>query len=817
MHSNKQLYIRRIHENSTMTSKESFKNLYGYLVCVEKLGNFIFNKKNDTKVEKSINIFLKELQKNIVRIFNKLSSSEKMNVIKMSENLQRILNDIIITNGSMNLLSLSELQSDVLISVIVPVYNVKCYLEECINSILGQSYYNIEIICVDDGSTDGSSEICDDIALKDSRLRVIHQKNAGLSAARNTGLLHATGEYVAFVDSDDWIHPNYLECLYHLCKDNICDIAQCGLQKIYPTDSLQTMERCEGVIFTGREMEHRLFEAQGWKNVVVWNKLYHRSLFSNLSFEVGKQHEDEFITYQIYWKAKNIACTDCVLYYYRQRDDSIMGREFNEKSLDAIIAHEKRMNFFKDKDSILYKKSLLALSATLTRSLKNIHKYYPERRALVLDVENKFMDVQNKLNDIGIPSKIPIPDWITFSEEKRTYKPIACTYLLDNKYSTDILNLHKISIFTCKVSVIIPAYNNAKYISKCLDSVLMQSLKNIEIIVINDGSTDETINILKRYEAIDSRVIVIDQPNLGVAIARNKGILKASGEYICFMDSDDFYPCDTTLELLYTKAVTHKANICGGSFSMYEEGTGNIKTEFEGDNEKYTLHTEGIVRYYDYQFDYGYHRFIYKKDFILNNNIIFPPYKRYQDPPFFVKAMILAKWFYAVPDIVYRYRVGFQEKSTSFSPEKLCDMLKGYLDNLILSRQNGLAELHALTVRRIEDSYSFIPIMYRIEKYDYEILDLLIQLNNAIDVRLLKQSGMNITEDYYILRELKNMIWRIDNSKQLADNIQHGYSFRIGRVITFFPRKIRGGIRCYKEHGLKYTIKRTLYHLRLYR
>lgn len=187
-----------------------------------------------------------------------------------------------------------------------------------------------------------------------------------------------------------------------------------------------------------------------------------------------------------------------------------------------------------------------------------------------------------------------------------------------------------------KVSVIIPVYNAEKYLEECLDSVLGQTLKEIEVICLDDGSTDNSLKILQEYEKRDERLIVLSHANQGAGYERNKGIRIASGEYIAFVDSDDFYPNQNVLNLLYSKAVTHKVSICGGSLLFFIQG--NILPAISNENIKYYFEKEGIIKYKDFQQDYYYQRFIYKRDFLIEQNISFPLYLRHQDPPFFYQG-----------------------------------------------------------------------------------------------------------------------------------------------------------------------------------
>lgn len=353
-----------------------------------------------------------------------------------------------------------------------------------------------------------------------------------------------------------------------------------------------------------------------------------------------------------------------------------------------------------------------------------------------------------------------------------------------------------------KISIIIPCYNVEKYLRMCLDSVLRQTMSDIEVICIDDGSIDTTPEILDEYHLCDSRVLVIHQSNQGVSAARNLGMRSASGEFIAFMDSDDFYPDCTTLQLLYSKSVENHALVCGGSFSTYDDSSGRISTRFFGDYAKYTFRKEGWISFYDYQFDFGYQRFLYNRSFLLEHNIFFPPYKRFQDPPFFVKSMILAGSFYSIPNIVYRYRIGIQEEPISWRPEKLHDMLSGHLDVLRISSQYQLAQLHALTVRRLEENNVFVPVMQSLEKKDHITLDLLWTINSSINIVLLRQIYTILEEsESYTLRELRAIPYPTSHAVKPLKSLNQSF-------ITSLFLKIRNGFRCCIEHGCLYTLKR---------
>ena len=220
-----------------------------------------------------------------------------------------------------------------LISVIVPIYNVAPYLEECCEAIANQTYKNIEIILIDDGSTDASGKICDEFAKKDSRARVIHKKNGGLSSSRNVGIDKARGELLSFIDSDDFPRTTMLEKLYECLLRNNADVACCDFssrKEIIPREDKEE-------IFLQGEAISRLLDDYGYK-CYAWNKLYRKSLFNNIKYPEGEFFEDIKTTFNIFSNAKKICYLQNDLYYYRIRQESITNRAYSDKNIDQIKA-----------------------------------------------------------------------------------------------------------------------------------------------------------------------------------------------------------------------------------------------------------------------------------------------------------------------------------------------------------------------------------------------------------------------------------------------------------------------------------------------
>lgn len=275
------------------------------------------------------------------------------------------------------------------ISVIVPVYNVEKYLDKCITSIIEQTFTDFELILINDGSKDHSGSICDTYKEKDSRIKVIHQVNAGLSAARNVGIELSKGKYITFVDSDDFIHYKMLEVLYKNIQEYQADVSLCEHQLVYEDqgeNKLNIAVNNNITLYTNIESIKEIL-VKGQKSIIVsWSKLYKRSLFSGIRFPEGKFHEDEFVTYKLLYKSSCIIATGAKLYYYLQRSNSITGSTFNLKRLDRLEALEETVLFFLEENN----KELAYLAEF--RYLYHIQIAYYR-----VKYEMNNMDVMNKL------------------------------------------------------------------------------------------------------------------------------------------------------------------------------------------------------------------------------------------------------------------------------------------------------------------------------------------------------------------------------------------------------------------------------------
>ena len=281
-----------------------------------------------------------------------------------------------------------------IISVIVPVYKVEQYLDTCVQSILDQSYSQLEIILVDDGSPDHCPEKCDRWALLDKRIKVIHKKNGGLSDARNAGLEICTGDYISFVDSDDYIRPEMYERMLYAIKEEDADICACSIIRCY-SDKEVKGDVVSGVAGRSEEILDLLYSDSMFP-VCAWNKLYRRELWKEIRFPVGKICEDAFTMYLLVHKAKWIVQIPEALYCYRIRPESIMTSSFSKKSMDEEEAWRKNYEFIKKQYPRLYKKTftfylqsvLVVIHKIKKEEIEQYHKEYDYLKKVLL--ENRF-------------------------------------------------------------------------------------------------------------------------------------------------------------------------------------------------------------------------------------------------------------------------------------------------------------------------------------------------------------------------------------------------------------------------------------------
>lgn len=326
---------------------------------------------------------------------------------------------------------------------------------------------------------------------------------------------------------------------------------------------------------------------------------------------------------------------------------------------------------------------------------------------------------------------------------------------------------------TYKISVILPMHNRQEYISASLTSVLEQTLKEVEIVCIDDGSTDCTVHIVKEFICKHSNIKLIEQEHKGVGVARNIGIAQALGEFIFFMDSDDFFYSNEALKTLYKTAKSHKAYVCGGGMCKFDNG--KIIKKYYGWLKDMAFEKSGWVNYEDYQFQSGFTRFIYQREFLLKHNLKFPNYVRYQDPPFFVNTMIAAEKFYAVSEIIYTYRVG--HKRLSMDKKMVVDYGRGIRDVMEIALKNDFSKLYENVKFSLEGALK--PYLYKlIYQEDIEAIELAHELNILMSHEEKKMFAFGNQAKEYI----ESIKKEADDFLKTIDAFEAVYIFGAGKV-----------------------------------
>ena len=247
-------------------------------------------------------------------------------------------------------------QADIGVDIVVPVYRVEKYLRRCLDSILNQTHNNFKLIIVDDGSDDKSPEICDEYALKDSRIHVIHKENGGLSSARNAGIdwamINSNNKWITFIDSDDMIHLQFLEFMCKAVNENKVEISRCALKSFSQDSEINTSKLSYNISVMDADKAYLIENSDS--NVCAQGKLYRKDLFEEIRYPIGKLHEDLFTTYKLYAKSQFVAVLDNELYMYFYNPDGIIHSVWSPRRLDEFEAFEEQLAYFKNRNKTTY-------------------------------------------------------------------------------------------------------------------------------------------------------------------------------------------------------------------------------------------------------------------------------------------------------------------------------------------------------------------------------------------------------------------------------------------------------------------------------
>lgn len=308
------------------------------------------------------------------------------------------------------------------ITVIVPIYKVEKYLDRCVESIVHQTYQNLEIILVDDGSPDNCPVMCDKWAEKDQRIKVIHKKNGGLSEARNVGMAIATGELIGFVDSDDWIEPNMYQLLYNHMMENDCDISACGVQMDWEDSSTSKFLTLQGCCLLDSKEAMRAIIEETWLKQPVMYKLYKLELVKDILFPIRKYHEDVFWSYLVVGRARRVCVFDRPCYHYVQRSGSIMSEKYSLKRLDSLEAKFMMVQYIEDNMPELKNIAKMELWFSCIYAMQMLMYYCPRETVEIGERAIKEIVKKNKVkfSDVNL-KEIRIKRFIWFIMSKLSF------------------------------------------------------------------------------------------------------------------------------------------------------------------------------------------------------------------------------------------------------------------------------------------------------------------------------------------------------------------------------------------------------------
>ena len=679
------------------------------------------------------------------------------------------------------------------ISVLVPIYNVEKYLEECLESIISQTLQDIEVICINDGSTDGSLKIIKKYAKNDPRFVIINKKNSGYGDSMNRGLAKATGEYIGIVESDDWVEKDMFESLYSLAKENEAEVVKSNFYNYFTSPEKShingTVARIVHPNEVGKIIDTTVSHHIIWQQPCIWTAIYKKDFLDNYNIRFlpspGASYQDLGYNFKVWANATRVIFTDQAFLHYRQDNESSSinspGKVFcvsdEHKELERYLKETNLFDKFKD----------ILFSVRWGNYNWNIQRLTP-------DLAEQFIryasDEYKSLYESG--------DFIfTFFDAN------SARNLREIMFNLDMAIRRKRATFESKVSVIIPAYNCEKYIDRCLSSVINQTIKDIEIIVVDDGSTDETSDIIETYFNKDERIKVINQYNQGLSGARNTGINNSSAPFIMFCDSDDYYN-PNSVEVMLDTINSTDADISAGKTNVLYENHQFTALEKENDRQYYALKVQGTSKINEQllkKVDVSSCNKIFKRSILERNSISYPVGLWYEDAYFFYAYIWTSNTisFAPVDKPVYNYvrRDGSIMDETFKKTPKAYDHVEISFRLFHFLKDKDLFNKHAKSWNKaFVDSIYFalrnmphgsLPFLAdRVNSFLKENIDYIESINEDI-AKSIQEKNLSLLSEYlYVEKPAPITEKYIDILKNILKNILYhtSPSYRVGRNVA---------------------------------
>lgn len=522
-----------------------------------------------------------------------------------------------------------------LISIILPIYNKEDYLPQCLDSIINQSYTNFEVLLINDGSTDESGKICVEYAERDIRFRYFEKENGGVSSARNLGLERSEGAYITFIDADDWVEFNYLEVLYNALRENNADVAISSYKSYYLDGNFYLRvyssqeEEFLRIGKRNRDVFLEEFPKLGKLNHdfhCIASKLFKRELLESQKFDESINYgEDLYFFFNLYLKMQSIVYVKEATYIYRQHGTNITLNFTEPLALQELQIHEQ------------------ILKSAESQGIATF--YYLEKLKYIVSLRIE---------------QFPYSDAI-------------------KKYETIVLDLeNRVTYPQPLISLIVPIYNAENYLWMCLDSIAKQTYSNIEVVLINDGSLDRSKEICQEFVNRDRRFRYFEKNNGGLSDARNVGIIHSQGEFISFIDSDDWID-PTYVEDLYKAALLNDSEVVVSNYKEFHNEQNVYLIHFFDDYYESNYNGEELIQQLP---------FLERKDLSFTTSwgilfsrrlfecISFPKGKNIEDTR--TNYRLFAESYHStyIHKSLYNYRVGLDSISGNINEKLLIDVFE---------------------------------------------------------------------------------------------------------------------------------------------
>ena len=631
------------------------------------------------------------------------------------------------------------------VSIVVPVYNVERYVGECLDSIVNQTLRDIQIIVVNDGSTDGSKAICDKYAAADPRVTVIDKPNGGYGHSMNRGFAAATGEYIGIVESDDCASPRMFEALYNLAKKTDADMVRSNYWTMTGSGERQDLIN---ILSVGNTPYNMAFDPADYVEILrgspaIWTGIYKASFLRESGIDFletpGASYQDTGFFLKVCTLAKRVAFTREAFLNYR-----VDNANSSVKSGAKVFCVSDEYASF-EKMLAEHPSRMKAFSAMIPA--KKWETYLWNYNRLDDSLKGEFMALMT--NEFGAyrasgmlkREMFSVAEWREVQQVIDSPESLAGKELSVVGHRGTALN-HALTIYCNRiapklangdgsdsdagelagagddengegakpadivrdaddsergplVSIVVPVYNSAVYLPDMFDSLLAQTYSNLQIICVNDGSADNSLQVLNDYAAKDGRIVVIDKPNSGASETRNAGIAAATGEYLCFVDSDDFIELDA-IEHLVAAALESGADAVLYDLDYYLDEQGGFESQYHAINRDVvpagmTFRASSIEHFYKNVIGYTVNK-MYRTSLITGDNITFPKVGAHEDMPFTYVALSAANGIYFLDEVLYHYRRGREGSLSDDTNEQYRYMIQALVLFREMLAERGLWE-----------------------------------------------------------------------------------------------------------------------------